>query len=79
MLKKSTASGTIKIVPKPEQRANLICRVHQDVDILVSDQENILAARAHACICGWVGMFRQVQEKVAACVVCDRIIEPPLR
>jgi hypothetical protein len=69
VLKKSTASGTIRIVPKPEQRANLIHRVHQDVGHFGVKKTYSLLEPTY----WWVGMFRQVQQEVAACVVCDRI------
>jgi hypothetical protein len=68
-LTKITAKGK-KLVPKLEQRANLICRVHQDVGHYGVKKTYSLLDPTY---CWWVGMHGQVQQEVAACGVCDWI------
>jgi transposase InsO family protein len=67
-LRKITAKGE-KLVPKPEQRANLIRRVHQDVGHYGVKKTYSLLEPTY----WWVGMHGQVHQEVAACVLCDRI------
>jgi hypothetical protein len=67
-LRKITAKGE-KLVPKLEQRANSIRRVHQDVGHYGVKKTYSLLEPTY----WWVGMHGQVQQEVAACVVCNRI------
>lgn len=68
VLYKRMAAGTEKVVPRPEQRANLIRRVHQDVGHYGVKKTYSLLEPTY----WWVGMFNQVQYEVAACTACDR-------
>jgi transposase InsO family protein len=68
VLYKRTSDGTEKVVPRPEHHANLIRRVHQDVDHYGVKKTYSLLEPTY----WWVGMFGQVQHEVAACIVCDR-------
>ncbi|GAQ93234.1 hypothetical protein KFL_013780010, partial [Klebsormidium nitens] len=69
VLRKRFADGTTKIVPRPELRANLIRRVHQDVGHYGVLKTYSLLSPTY----WWVGMYGQVQREVAACTVCDRV------
>ena len=56
-------------MPKPEQRVNLIRRVHLDVGHYgVKKTYSLLEP-----IYWWVGMYGDVQKEVSTCVVCDRV------
>lgn len=69
VLRKRLSSGEVKIVPKPEQRVNLIRRVHLDVGHYgVKKTYSLLEP-----IYWWVGMYGDVQKEVSTCVVCDRV------
>ncbi|GAQ92808.1 protein with retrovirus polyprotein and ribonuclease H-like superfamily protein and FYVE/PHD zinc finger superfamily [Klebsormidium nitens] len=69
VLCKRLSSGEVKIVPKPEQRVNLIRRVHLDVGHYgVKKTYSLLEP-----IYWWVGMYGDVQKEVSTCVVCDRV------
>jgi hypothetical protein len=68
VLCKRTSEGTEKVVPRPEHRANLIRRVHQDVGHCGVKKTYSMLEPTY----WWVGMFGQVQHEVAACTVCDR-------
>ena len=69
VLRKRLADGATKIVPRPEQRANLIRRVHQDVGHYGVLKTYSMLSPTY----WWVGMYGQVQHEVAACTVCDRV------
>jgi hypothetical protein len=57
-----------KALKRPEHRANLIRRVHQDVGHYGVKKMYSLLKPTY----WWVDMFGQVQHEVAACTVCDQ-------
>jgi hypothetical protein len=68
VLYKPTAAGTDKVVPRPEHRVNLICRVHQDVRHYGNKKTYSLLEPTY----WWARMYGQVQYEVAACTACNR-------
>ncbi|GAQ92421.1 hypothetical protein with retrovirus polyprotein and Zinc finger, Ribonuclease H-like domains [Klebsormidium nitens] len=58
-----------KIVPKPDQRANLIRRVHMDIGHFGVKKTYSLLEPTYS----WVSMFGQVETEVSSFVVCDRV------
>ncbi|GAQ80426.1 hypothetical protein KFL_000540030 [Klebsormidium nitens] len=69
VLRKRLVDSATKIVPRPELRANLIRRVHQDVGHYGVLKTYSLLSPTY----WWVRMYGQVQHEVAACTVCDRV------
>ena len=63
------SSGLDKVVPPPEQRANLVKAIHVDVGHYgVSKTYSLLSPTYF-----WVNMFADVRAEVAKCTVCDRV------
>ncbi|GAQ93493.1 hypothetical protein KFL_015770010, partial [Klebsormidium nitens] len=61
--------GLDKVVPPPEQRANLVKAIHVDVGHYgVSKTYSLLSPTYF-----WVNMFADVRAEVAKCTVCDRV------
>jgi hypothetical protein len=63
------ADGSTRVVPKPDQRVNLIRHAHQDVGHYGVRKTYSLLEPTY----WWSGMMNQVKEEVAACTVCDRV------
>ena len=68
VLRKHLTTGTVKIVPRPEERRNLILRVHLDVGHYGVKRTYSLLEPTY----WWVGMHGDVRTEVGACEVCDR-------
>ncbi|GAQ91782.1 DNA/RNA polymerase superfamily protein [Klebsormidium nitens] len=63
------SSGLDKVVPPPEQRANLVKAIHVDVGHYgVSKTYSLLSPTYF-----WVNMSADVRAEVAKCTVCDRV------
>ncbi len=61
--------GTRRVVPRPEQRLQLIRQVHEDLG-------HFGVRRTHSMLRGqywWVGMQKEVATYVGRCEVCDRV------
>ncbi|GAQ87978.1 putative retrotransposon protein [Klebsormidium nitens] len=69
LLRRRVDGGGSKIVLKPDQRANLIRRVHMDIGHFGVKKTYSLLEPTY----WWVGMYGQVEVEVSFCVVCDRV------
>ena len=61
--------GTRKVVPRPDQLAQLVRQVHEELD-------HFGVRRTHSMLRNqywWVGMHREVAAYVGRCKVCDRV------
>jgi hypothetical protein len=67
VLRRVEADGSTRVVPRPDQRVNLICHAHQDVGHYGVRKTYSLLEPTY----WWSGMMNEVKEEVAACTVCD--------
>ena len=62
-------NGTRKVVPRPDQRAQLVRQVHEELG-------HFGVRRTHSMLRNqywWVGMYQEVAAYVGRCEVCDRM------